>query len=262
MSQDNLEKLKSAMAEACHRLWARRLVANHDGNITYRLGDGRFLATPTSFSKKDVSENDLLVIDDSGTVVNGSHKIFSEVHIHLAIYRARPDIRCVVHGHPPIASAFGLARREIGTPVMPEAIVSLGRSILNSAFYSPSDPLIKKPGSGFELEMKRVFAQSDAFVMPGNGAWSVGSEIFQTYLRLELLEHMAEQHLAAEQLGQVHPLATALVDELVAKRAKPSSVREPAPKSFTTSSPEAGSVTREQVKNVVIAELGEILKNF
>ena len=191
---------------ACQKLYARGLVANHDGNITFKVSGG-FIATPTSFSKGDVTTADLLRLDENGKVIEGKHKVFSEIALHLEIYKARPDIKCVVHAHPTTASAFGIAGKEIGVPGIPEAIVSLGRNILN--VRAPTAP-----------EFSRVLSESDAFIIPGNGAWTVGQDMMQTYYRMELVEHIAEQHFKAEQLGGVNRVAPEVVEELLKKRPK------------------------------------------
>jgi L-fuculose-phosphate aldolase len=214
----NANDQKRQVAVTCQRLSQKGFVANHDGNVTLKLPDGRFLATPTSFSKFDVTEDDLLVLDSSGKVLEGKHKVFSEVSWHLAIYRIRPDISCVVHAHPPTASGFGLAGQEIGVPGLPEAIVSLGRHILTTGFLSPLDKAASLAGGLFDLEFSRALGESDACVVPGNGVWAVGDDPLQAYLRVELVEQIARQHLVAHQLGGVRRLSSELVAELLKKR--------------------------------------------
>src|SRR5262245_46753245 len=110
----NLNNEKSQIVLACHRLAQRGLVANHDGNITLKLDKGCFLATPTSFAKADVTVEDLLLLDAQGKVLEGKHKVFSEISWHLSIYRVRPDVRSIIHGHPSTASGFGIAGKEVG----------------------------------------------------------------------------------------------------------------------------------------------------
>ena len=165
MTQDaTLEMgLSFELVSACHILYNRGLVANHDGNITVKLRDGSLLATPTSFSKGDVAENDLLRLDSKGKVIKGNHKVFSEISWHLAVYRARPDVNCIVHAHPVTASGYALAGRDLGVPALPEAIVSLGRMVLSTGFVSPLDSVFEAGGI-FEQEVKRVTTDSDAFL--------------------------------------------------------------------------------------------------
>jgi L-fuculose-phosphate aldolase len=230
----NLEPMKDIVT-ACQKLYERRLVANHDGNITFKRLEGGFIATPTSFSKGDVTESDLLLLDEAGQVIHGRHKVFSEIAMHLNIYRTRPDIKCIVHAHPPTASGFGLAGLEIGTPSIPEAIVSLGRGIFN----------VKNNSSE---ELSRVLAESDAFIIPGNGAWTVGQDVMQTYYRMELVEHIAQQHFTALQLvDALKPLSEDQVSALLAKRPK-------APSQPAESEKKLKSLVEEEVRTIFSLE--------
>jgi L-fuculose-phosphate aldolase len=255
VSSDDVNAV-NAIVDVCKRLSDRHFVANHDGNVTCKIADGQFLATPTSFAKIDISAQDLLTIDDSGRVLAGSHKIFSEIFWHLAIYRARPDIKCIVHAHPVTASAYGLAQKELGTPAIPEAIVSLGRAIHTARFFSPLDPVIKEAGSHFEHEMSRVLFDCDAFIAPGNGVWAVGENVLQTYLRLELVEHVAQQQMIAERLGNIHPLPRSLIDELMAKR--PKRPTQNSPLAVNQTSPSVNPPI-DEIKDLVRHEIAEIL---
>src|SRR5688572_26651371 len=94
-------KQRELLVEVARRLHARGWVANHDGNVTLRLGSGRYLATPTATSKAAVSGDNLLIVDDAGARVAGSAKPFGEIGLHLTVYKNRPDVHCVVHAHPP-----------------------------------------------------------------------------------------------------------------------------------------------------------------
>src|SRR6185503_13598472 len=90
------------------RLHANGWVANHDGNVSVKLTGNRLLITPTAISKADTDESNLLIVDLQGKVLEGRRKPFSELELHLAIYRARPEANAVLHAHPPHATAWGL----------------------------------------------------------------------------------------------------------------------------------------------------------
>jgi L-fuculose-phosphate aldolase len=236
-------QVANEMIKACHKLYQRRLVANHDGNITFKISTQTepafYVATPTSFSKGDVSEDDLLILDETGTVIEGKHKVFSEIAFHMSIYRIRKDIQCVVHAHPALASGIALAGQEIGVPAIPEAIVSLG---------SPISTVKSMPANAIDLlELNRVLNYADAFLMTGNGAWTVGQSIMQTYYRMELVEHIAEQQLTALRLGGIKGLPTLLVEELLAKRPK------------ATDAVAVFDRERERLREIVAAELKSLL---
>ena len=208
--------LQPVLARYSRLVHERGWVANHDGNLSVRLADDRrFLATPTALSKRDVEPHDLVIVDIEGKVLSGRRRIFSEWHLHAACYRARPDVRAVLHAHPPHATAFGLARTPLGTPALPEMVVSLGANI----------PLLDlaMPRSASQDDAIRVAlteGDADAMLLAGNGVVVVGQDLEQAYLRLELVEHYAKIFTAARALGGVTPLAHGDVEKLLEARTK------------------------------------------
>lgn len=241
----NLSEIKAQIVSCCHRMWNRGYVANHDGNISYKISPNLYIATPTSFSKLDIKEDDLILIDDQGQVKEGKHKVFSEISWHMAIYSARADVSCVVHGHPPVAMGMGLAHYELGTPSVPEAIVSLGRGIFSLSQNNPA----------LTGEIKKVLKDSDAFLVPGNGAWTVGQNVLQTYLRLELVEQLASAHMYAKNFGGAKPLPRSLVEELLKKRPQPSQATPTADKnnySVSATTNDHYSAVRKLVETEVV----------
>ena len=46
--------------------------------------------------------------------------------MHAAVYRRRPDVRAVVHAHPPAATGFAVAGIPLDRPVLAEPVVTLG----------------------------------------------------------------------------------------------------------------------------------------
>ena len=90
-------------------------MAGQDGNVSARIGPDRVLVTPAGISKVDAAPRGLVELSLDGRVRGTRRGVpSSEVQLHLDAYRARPDIRAVVHAHPPIATAFAVAGEEIG----------------------------------------------------------------------------------------------------------------------------------------------------
>lgn len=218
--------LRADVARFSRRLHAAGWVANHDGNVSARVGRDRFLCTPTAVSKADVDESMLLVVDGTGKVVEGSRKPFGELELHLAIYRARPDAEAVLHAHPPTATAFGVAGVSLEVAVLPEVLVSLGAGVPTVPLALPKTPELVK---GVEDAARR----SHAFLVAGNGAFSLGVDLEQAFLRLELVEHYAKIIHLARQLGGVRELSGEQQKRLLEARAKaglePPGVAAPAP---------------------------------
>ena len=204
--------LRRELSASCHRLHARGWVANHDGNISHRLPDGRVLASPTAISKAEVAPDMLVIVDGEGKVVEGSRRVFSEIGLHLACYRARPDVRWVFHAHPPKATAFAVAGHPLfDPPFMAEPVVSLGARV----------PLLPPaaPGSPELLEdLARALAEADAVLLGGHGVLTVGADAETALLRMEFIEHLAAIHLASLPLGGPRPLPADQVETLLAAR--------------------------------------------
>ncbi|MFZ5468184.1 MAG: class II aldolase/adducin family protein [Myxococcota bacterium] len=208
-----LPKLRSQMVELSRRLHHNGWVANHDGNVSARLKGERLLITCTAVSKRDIEDASLLVVDMSGRVLEGRHRPFSELELHLAAYRARPEVEVVLHAHPPHATAFGLVGEELFPIAMPEVVVSLGHRIPTVPRFLPKD------AQGLQ-QVEAAASEHDAFVLAGNGALTLGADLTQALLRMELVEHYAKILSVARTLGKVAPLAEADVAKLLEARQK------------------------------------------
>lgn len=190
--------LRAQLAQAARRMHARGWVANHDGNVSARIGRDRLVITPTATSKAEVDEASLVIIDFTGRVVEGARKPPGETELHLAAYRARPDVGAALHAHPPYATAFGVARVPLEPVCLPEAVVSLGRIPL-APFAMPGSPLATEA-------ISRCAAEADAMLLPGNGALTLGPDVAACLLRMELVEHLATILHHARALGGALPL--------------------------------------------------------
>src|SRR5215216_6596550 len=92
----NDRKLKEEICEIGRRVYNKGFAAANDGNITVRLNDKEFLCTPTMVSKGFMKPEDICKVDAQGKQLAGTKKRTSEVLLHLAIYKERPDINGVV----------------------------------------------------------------------------------------------------------------------------------------------------------------------
>jgi L-fuculose-phosphate aldolase len=208
-----LPKVRAELVAVSRRLDQLGWVANHDGNLSLRITGNRLLITPTAYAKRDVDEASLIIVDLKGAVLEGRKKPFSELELHLAIYRARPDVEVVVHAHPVHATAFGLAGLELAPIAMPEIIVSLGERIPTLPRAMPKTP------EAVQL-VETAAASFDAMVLSGNGVLTCGNDLSQALLRMELVEHYARILSVARTLGPISPLPPADLAKLLEARKK------------------------------------------
>lgn len=192
------QEIAEELVAVCCRLYDRGLIAGQDGNVSVRLVGGHILVTPAGLSKVDVTPDDLVELTPDGRQVTDGLSASSEVGMHLRIYRERPDVRAVVHAHPPIATAFGVVGRDFMDAVLPEAIFHLGRVPL-VPFAMPGTPALGEAMAPF-------LADHDVFLLASHGATTVGPSLRLAHQRMENLEHAARIVHAAEQLGSLRPL--------------------------------------------------------
>jgi L-fuculose-phosphate aldolase len=234
----NERALREACAETARALHARGWVANHDGNVTCRLDGGRLLATATGVSKRIVAAPALLVLGADGKRISGEGKPFSEIGLHLAVYQNRPEVRAVVHAHPPAATGIACAGgRQLERPFLAEAVVSLGPSI-------PTVPFAP-PGPAACAALAPFVAANDAVLLGNHGVLAWGTDVEQAYLRLELVEHLARIALEAERAGGLRPLPDAAVAVLLDARRTAGLGITPDPR------PELTSIIREELLRAI-----------
>jgi L-fuculose-phosphate aldolase len=175
-------------------IYQKGWVANHEGNLTVRYANGRYLSTPTAFSKADIKERDLIEIDDDKNVLRGFRRPFSEFALHKAVYASRPDVAAVIHAHPPAATALTVLGRGLERPLIAEAVVSLGPVVPCTSFFLP--------GSSDEAMVVHQMARRfDAFMLGNHGVVALGDNLEQAFLRMEYVEHLSDIESRALRLG-------------------------------------------------------------
>jgi len=198
--------LRKAICEVGRRLYAKNLAAATDGNISVRLGPGRFLCTPSGVSKGFMAVNDLIVADAKGRKISGDGKVTSEFTTHLAAYEERPDMNAVVHAHPPKALGFTIAGLSLADCVLPEVIYTIG-GIPTADYATPATP----EGA---VAIRDLIRKCDALMMDRHGALTVGINVFDALFKMEKIEHAAESLLTARLLGKVRQLEGPEIEKL------------------------------------------------
>lgn len=208
-----LPELEREVVRVCRAIHSRGFVANHEGNVTALTADGRILATPTAMSKGDIRETDLILLDRYGRRVQGHRKPFSELPMHLAVYRARSDVRAVVHAHPPHATAFAAVGRPIEAHFLPEFVVSIGGRVPLVPFALPGSEALNQALAPFLDEF-------DVVLLANHGALAWGPDLTTALLRVEHCEEAAQVLLLSERLGVPRPLPEPLLAQLLDARTR------------------------------------------
>lgn len=191
---------------------AMQFVDGASGNLSARLAPGRLLVTPAGVPKGFLEPEQLLIVDESGQLLDGppGSEATSELSMHLEAYRRRPDVGGVVHAHPIACVALSLTGHSLSEPVIPEAIVLLGPV--------PMLPYATPSTAENRAAISEAIVHHDALVLSNHGSLTVGRDVWQAYLRLETLEHTAKILAQAYALGEVRPLPPDQVAKLLAQR--------------------------------------------
>src|SRR5437764_1578922 len=199
MAQNNLMsewKLREQMCEIGRRVYAKGFAAANDGNISYRLGDDRVLCTPTRVSKGFMKPDDLCIVDMDGKQDSGKRKRSGEILLHLAIMKARPDVRACVHCHPPHATAFAVAHEPIPKCTMPEFEVFLGEVAITP---------YETPGTqAFADTVVPYIKDTDVILLANHGTITAGSDLIDAYFKTEIIDAYCRILILAKQIGRVN----------------------------------------------------------
>ena len=187
--------------------YERHLLVGMDGNLSVRLSDELLLCTMAGCHKGFLDDRHIVVVDLQGKLVRGEGRPTSEMAMHLAAYRRRPDIEAVVHAHPPMCIAFTVAGVSMARCVLPEVVLTLG-SI-------PTLPYETTGTHALADLVGQALKSHDAVMMDRHGAVCAGTSLLEAFCKLETMEHTAKIMKWARDLGQVQELPS---DEAVRLR--------------------------------------------
>lgn len=219
------QKIREQICEVGYNLWLRGFVAANDGNISVKIDENIFLTTPTGISKKNMTPQMLVKMNEKNEIIDcpEGFKPSSEFKMHLSCYRCRPDIKAVVHAHPPTATGYAVAHVPLDDYSMSEAIMFLG-SVPIAPYATPGTDGVGENAVPF-LEFH------DAVLLANHGALTVGTDLTQAYYRMETLEHFAKVSLTARLLGGARELKPGQIRECC-KLAKNYPIRHPGYKKY------------------------------
>ena len=190
-----IEQVKAEICDVCHKMWQLGWVAANDGNVSALLDDGTILATPTGISKSFITPDKLIRIDKLGNVLEAQpgYRPSSEIKMHLRCYERRPDVRCVVHAHPPGATGFAVAHKAMDMYNMIEDVAAIGAVPL-TPYGTPSTSEVPDA-------IEPYLDEHDVMLLENHGALSVGSDVITAFYRMESLELWAKITINAVILG-------------------------------------------------------------
>ena len=181
------------------RIYRYGMTTTSGGNLSILDDNGDIWITPGSVDKGSLSRKDIIQVKPDGTVI-GIHKPSSEYPVHSRIYKSRPDIKAVLHAHPPALVAFSIVRQIPETRIIPNFVEICGN--VSMAIYDV-------PGStGLSVKVTNEFEKGNNVVMLENHGVFVGaSDLFKAFMAFETLDYCARLQIEAAKIGKIRPLS-------------------------------------------------------
>jgi len=201
MTQAELKPRVDAKAETeskqqlvdCIRMLEQSDIIDYNGHASIRVGDNRLLINIGSCQRSRLTVGDICTIDMEGNVIEGNGKPPLEFHLHAGIYRARADVKAVVHAHPKWSTFLTMTGHSYqpvyaqGSLVYPMPVLDSPNSINNRAMAD---------------RLAATLGDRSAAMMKSHGAVTVGRDIVEAFVLANYLEENAYRQYMALQIGK------------------------------------------------------------
>ena len=188
----DIDTLKRQLVD-CIRMLEHQEIIDYNGHASIRLDDGRMLINAGNCQRSQLTVDDICTIDLDGEVEAGRGKPPLEFHLHAGIYRARADVRAVVHAHPRWSTVLTMA----GKPYLP---VYAQGSLVHPV------PVLDSPNSinnrAMADRLAATLGDRPAALMKSHGAVTVGQTLVEAFVLAAYMEENAQRQFMAMQLGQ------------------------------------------------------------
>lgn len=187
------------IANALEQIYKSRLTTTSGGNISIKGEDNVVWITPAGVDKGSLSRKDIVKVKTNGDY-EGRHKPSSEFPFHTAIYNKRPDIKAIIHAHPPACVAFSIVGQIPDTTIIPQA-----KQLCGSVGFAPYRlPGSEALGQSIAEEFQKGF---NSVIMENHGIVIGGSTLSEAFMRFETLEFCAKTLIRSKMLGKSKSLS-------------------------------------------------------
>ena len=175
------------------RIYRYGMTTTSGGNLSIKDDNGDIWITPSGIDKGNLTRGDMCQVKPDGTVI-GPHKPSVELPFHSKIYQIRPDLRAVLHAHPPTLVAFSLARIIPNTALIPNASEICGK--VSMAKYDV--PGSAKLGENIAEEFAKGY---NTILMENHGVVCGATDLFRAFMSFETLDFCGRLEIDAKKIG-------------------------------------------------------------
>lgn len=187
--------LKKEILEVGQKIAESRMVAGTWGNISaWDSSRNGYWITPSGMDYFTLTEEDLVLLNLEGNVLEGKRKPSSELSLHGEIYKHRTDVKGIVHTHSTFATAHAVSRVPL-PGIVEDLVMIVGGQVEVAQYYLPGT---------LELALSTVQALQDrnAVFLANHGLVGVGYCLAEAFKVCQVVEKSAEIHIMSRQLGE------------------------------------------------------------
>jgi L-fuculose-phosphate aldolase len=190
------DALKAQVIDACNELVRLGLTTGTSGNVSARVPDSaQVVVSPSSVRYESMTVADVCTVDvDSGDQVDGDRNPTSELLMHLAVYRARPDAGAVIHAHTLHTTALSLLGKGI-PPIMDEQVGLLGGEVSLCPHMLPGSEALAST-------VVEHIADRRAVILAHHGMLGCGRDVQQALDVCQATDRLAHIYLLALRAGE------------------------------------------------------------
>lgn len=188
------DKAKEILVRMGQRVAEAGLVIGTWGNLSYRVAkDNTVVITPSGLDYRRMGTRDMVIVGMDGRVIDGDHKPSIELALHLAVYRTRPDVQCVIHIHSPWAGALAVNRMPI-PPILEDAVAMIGGAVPVTEYAVAGSRRLAELAAG-------ALGRVNAVLLANHGAIGVGRTPEEAYQVCQQVERAAQVYILARVIG-------------------------------------------------------------
>ncbi len=201
------EQARKELIAAGHYLFENDLTWGSAGNLSARLGPGRYLITASGTELGSLCDEDFVEVS-SEQARTLPLKPSKELPLHRAVYEERPEINAVLHASPFAATLLACSKEEIPADWFVENMYYLERVARVPYFH---------PGSAELGQAVRARAcQANVLLLDNHGVLTYDTSVREALMALHALELTCRMFLTAKSAGvAMHPLGRDRVQDFL-----------------------------------------------
>ncbi len=186
-------------------IYKKGLTTTSGGNISIKDESGNIWVTPSGVDKGSLTTKDIMLVKKNGEIT-GPHKPSIEYPFHKEIYEKRPNLKSVIHAHPPALVSFSIVSQIPNTNVIPQAKKICGK-IGFAKYHIPGS---NELGTEIANQFEKGF---NAIIMENHGVVVGGIDIIDAYEKFETLEFSARTLINSQMVQTPYFLTDEQLDE-------------------------------------------------